>query len=118
MGTPPDTITGRCMCGSVSYSTRAEPGLAVVCHCTDCQKQTGSTYTVVIGFPKDQLTIEGDTLGTYSTMGEDHKTPTVRNFCSACGSPIVTFSSQYDDHAFIKVGTLDDPSWVEPKVEI
>src|SRR6476661_1999939 len=35
--------TGGCLCGAVRYSVDAEPlpGRQLLCHCVDCQKQTG-----------------------------------------------------------------------------
>jgi hypothetical protein len=114
----PEPLSGRCMCGRVTYTTSAPPATPViVCHCVDCQRQTGSAYTTVVGVPADRLTVSGGTLSSYATIGEDHGCQTVRSFCSGCGSPIVTHGA-YDGLAFIKVGTLDDPSWAKPEVEI
>lgn len=106
------------MCGQITYETTAPPVSGVViCHCVDCQRQTGSAYTSVVGVPADSLTISGDSLASYSTTGSDHGQSTVRSYCSACGSPIVTHGA-YEGVAFIKVGTLDDPSWATPEIEI
>jgi len=111
-------MSGRCMCGEATYTVSAGPATPVlVCHCVDCQRQTGSTYTVVVGVPESALTLSGEPLATYATIGEDHGQETRRTFCSACGSPIVTHGA-YPDLAWIKVGTLDDPSWATPEVEI
>jgi hypothetical protein len=106
------------MCGEITYETTAPPVTPVIlCHCIDCQRQTGSTYTTVVGVPADSLVVSGESLASYATVGEDHGQPTVRSYCSGCGSPIVTHGA-YDGVAFIKVGTLDDPSWAKPAVEI
>jgi hypothetical protein len=118
MSGPADGFSGRCMCGKVSYKVTGGPATPViVCHCRDCQRQTGSAYTVVVGIPADGLTVSGEALASYATVGEDHRQPTVRSYCSACGSPIVTHGA-YEGLAFIKVGTLDDPAWATPRVEI
>lgn len=111
-------ITGRCLCGNVTYHADAEPFLQGVCHCTDCQRQTGTAFSVVVGVPRAALTVEGDSQASFTTTGEDHGTPTERHFCSACGSPIVTYVEAMPDFAFIKAGTLDDASWLTPAVEI
>lgn len=118
MPTPPSTLTGHCMCGAVTYSVTAEPGIVAVCNCIDCQHQTGSAHSVVFGVPASELSVEGDSLKMYATKAEDSGVATERNFCSGCGSPIVTYSAAYPGMAFIKAGTLDDTSWIEPKVEI
>jgi hypothetical protein len=118
MATPPSPITGRCLCGSVSYRADAEPVAQAVCHCTDCQHQTGTAFSVIVGVPRAALTIDGSTLASFTTKGEDHGTDTDRHFCSACGSPIVSYVAALPDLAFLKAGTLDDASWLEPGVEV
>jgi hypothetical protein len=111
------TITGRCMCGSVSYSAEADPVVQAVCHCTDCQRQTGSPFTVVVGVPRAALTVQGSTLASFTTVGEDHGGDTERNFCSACGSPLFSVAAVAPELALIKAGSLDDASWLEPAAE-
>ncbi len=118
MAGPPEELTGHCLCGSVSYRAVAEPLAQAVCHCTDCQHQTGTAFSVVVAVPRAALTVEGDTLASFTTIGEDHGTPTERSFCSACGSPIVSVAEAMPDLAFLKAGTLDDASWLEPGVEV
>jgi hypothetical protein len=117
MADAPTPLTGRCLCGAVTYSADAAPVVQAVCHCADCQRQTGSPFTVFVGVPRDAFTVEGDTLGTYSTNGEDHDGATERSFCSACGSPVFSISALAPDIALIKAGSLDDGSWLEPAVE-
>jgi hypothetical protein len=41
-------IEGGCLCGRVRYSAEAEPTFAGVCHCTDCQKFSGSAFATVL----------------------------------------------------------------------
>jgi hypothetical protein len=118
MSDPPDEITGRCLCGSVTYRAGAQPVVQAVCHCTDCQRQTGTAFSVVVGVPRSALSMEGSTLASFTTTGEQHGTDTERHFCSACGSPIVSFAEGMPEVAFLKAGTLDDASWLEPAIEV
>ena len=61
-------IAGGCLCGKVRYSATGEPAFVGVCHCTDCQKFTGSAFSTVVGVPKPALTLEGK-LARYSKTG-------------------------------------------------
>ena len=72
----------------------------------------------MIAVPRSALTVEGSTLASFTTIGEDHGTQTERQFCSGCGSPIVSLVEAMPDLAFIKAGTLDDASWLEPAIEV
>jgi hypothetical protein len=110
-------ITGRCLCGGVTYSADAEPVVQAACHCTDCQRQTGSPFSVVVAVPRDSLTVQGSTLASFATIGEDHGGETRRSFCTACGSPLFSIAAVAPQLAFLKAGTLDDASWVQPSVE-
>jgi hypothetical protein len=113
----PKQITGRCLCGSVRYRADAEPVVQGVCHCTDCQRQTGSPFTVFVGVPSSAFEVEGDTLGSFATRGDDHDGETERHFCTSCGSPVFSLSPLAPGVTLIKAGSLDDGSWLEPRVE-
>jgi hypothetical protein len=53
----------------------------------------------------------------FETFGEDRGAPAYRHFCGNCGSPIVSVLADADDVAWIKAGTLNDASWLEPELE-
>lgn len=40
----PPPYLGRCACGAIEYRINAEPLTFYICHCTDCQKLSGSAY--------------------------------------------------------------------------
>ena len=105
-------ISGSCLCGQVTYSSDAEPAMIAVCHCPDCQKQSGSPFSVNVLVPNDAVDIQGPSLSQYTVNGDSGKSVT-RNFCNHCGSPISTVLEAFDNLAAIKSGTLADSSWVQ-----
>lgn len=109
-------IRGGCLCGQVRYSADAEPAFVGVCHCSDCQRFTGSAFSTVIAVPAPALTITG-TLKTFSKRGDSGK-PIHRRFCPECGSGIVDEGDALPGIAMLNAGTLDDRSWVKPQSEI
>ena len=117
MSSPPKPITGRCLCGAVTYVADADPVVQAACYCTDCQRQTGGPFSVFVGVPQAAFSYRGDTLRSFSTTGEDHGGETQRKFCSACGSPVFSIAAVAPELVFIKVGSLDDASWVQPMLE-
>ena len=58
-------IEGGCLCGKVRYSADAEPTFVGVCHCKNCQKGTGTAFSVVVALPTPALTVQG-TLQTFT----------------------------------------------------
>ena len=66
--------------------------------------------------PKGSLQIEErEPLGAYETEGESGQ-PLIRKFCPNCGSGIITDVTVTPDLEWIKAGTLDDTSWLQPQV--
>ena len=41
-------VTGGCHCGHITYEAEVDPGTVRVCHCTDCQKLTGTAFRATI----------------------------------------------------------------------
>lgn len=110
-------LDGHCLCGEVAYTIDGEVKFTAICHCTDCQRQTGAAVSLVIGIDDDALQISGP-LKKFITVGEEHKTNTNRSFCSNCGSPVMSRIDAMPGLTFIKAGTLNDTSWLNPTLEV
>src|ERR1039457_6580624 len=72
--------------------------------------------SVVVGIPKSAMSIQGR-LKTFHDTGDSGQ-PIERNFCPECGSPITSDLAVMPELTFIKAGTLDDTSWLDPKMHI
>ena len=107
---------GGCLCGQVRYSATADPALVAVCHCTHCQKKAGTAFSVVVGIPTSAMSIQGR-LKTYRDTGDSGQ-PILRNFCPECGSPITSDAAVMPELTFIKAGTLDDTTWLDPQMHV
>ena len=93
--------------------------MTAICHCEECQRQTGSSFSILVIVPRAALHVDGDTLATYVTMGTDTGAERERRFCSKCGSPVFSLLlEQQPQLALIKGGTLNDRSWLSPAVEV
>ncbi len=111
-------IVGGCLCGSVRYESEAEPVMTVVCHCRDCQKQTSSAFSILVALPKGRLRTEGEALAAFETVGVDTGLSVTRRFCSKCGSAVMSDLAATPELEWVKAGTLDDPSWLRPQMNI
>ena len=109
-------IAGGCLCGKIRYSADAEPVFTAVCHCHNCQKESGSAFAIVIGIPEAALSVQGD-LKTYRDKGDSGKAM-LRRFCPNCGSTVMDEAEAMPGVVMVQVGTLDDPSWVKPASQI
>jgi hypothetical protein len=109
-----ETRSGGCLCGAVRYIVQWPPRALVVCHCSDCQKQSGSALSVVGVSARDDIEVSG-MLETFSHPGSSGQTVD-RRFCNRCGSPILTDTeaARGDGIIFFKAGTLDRTSDLKP----
>ncbi len=109
-------FAGGCRCGSVRYTSRAAPLDTKLCHCRDCQYASGSAFAAVSIFPSATLKLDGRTQ-SHAVKGTAGLT-VERHFCPQCGSPIYSRFAEVPDLIFIKVGSLDQPSAVQPSGHI
>ena len=107
---------GGCHCGSVRYRSSDDPELTFFCHCRDCQRTSGSPFSMEIMIPSDGFELQGK-LNSYAVTGDSGQ-PVIRWHCSNRGSGIYLEAEADEGYVFVKVGTLDDPSWVKPEMHI
>lgn len=110
------TRDGGCLCGAIRYSISGEPLVTAVCHCTHCQKQGGSAFSVVAVVTDSQYSQTGVTR-VYGDTGDSGK-GVQRHFCGDCGSPIVSLVEAMPGLTMVKAGTLDDPKGLKPSQEV
>lgn len=110
-------IQGGCLCGAVRYRADGEPVMVAICQCSHCQRQSGAVYSVNVGIVKGSLQFSGDVPATYEDRGSSGQ-PVHRRFCAKCGSPIFSQVDATADLDWLKAGTLDDTSWVQPQAAV
>ncbi len=111
-----ERTTGGCLCGQVRYDFGGHPLLTAICHCRNCQRQSGSAFGIVIAVAAADFDMKGETR-TYND-GSDSGRTVARVFCPTCGSPILSRIEPMPDLVLIKAGTLDAPGALRPVVEV
>jgi hypothetical protein len=106
-------ITGRCLCGAVQYQVEGSPLYAVLCHCRDCQRASGTGHVPVMGMPKSSFTVLGETK-SYA-LGHASGRSSIRHFCPTCGSLLFGTTEVAPEAVSIYVDTLDEPSVFQPE---
>lgn len=112
-----DVFHGGCACGAIRYACASKPVASFNCHCRSCQRYTGSAFISAILVPAAAFSL---TRGqpTYYTVQADSGSEISRGFCAVCGSPVVTRLSRMADVVGIPAGSIDDPSWHKPAMDI
>ena len=108
---------GRCLCGSITYELAGDVIATAVCHCENCQRQSGGAFSVNLVAHESQLSVTGD-LTTFEDRGQHGDSVYVlRRFCGSCGSPIYSALVDTDGVIAVKAGTLDEKADILPTVE-
>ncbi|HVC50467.1 MAG TPA: GFA family protein [Stellaceae bacterium] len=109
--------TGGCLCGAIRYEAAGEPVFSLLCHCRDCQRQSGSAFIAAVRLPSAGFRITKGKPKHYvgkSDTGND----ITRVFCGDCGAPLYVQVSTRPDLIGLRVTSLDDPSWFRPDANI
>ena len=112
----PKHYEGGCHCGAIRYTCSKDPELTFYCHCYDCQRTTGSPFSIELMIDKQSFELAGSP-ESYVVPGDSGK-PVTRWNCVTCGSGIYLESEADPRYIFLKVGSLDDASWVTPDMHI
>lgn len=109
-------VQGACLCGSVRYAVRPPFQQFQYCHCSRCQKATGTAHAANAFLPLDQFRwITGEDNLSYFSLPEAKYFGT--SFCKTCGSsmPIIIKASA---SVLVPAGSLEGLSDTQPKQSI
>ena len=101
---------GSCLCGDVNFTYKSDPKMFVMCHCTDCQKSTGSAVASIIIIPEKDFDIKGVT-GSFECEAK-----VTRSFCKNCGSQIFSRIASAPGIVAIKTGVLNEQPEIKPNI--
>lgn len=113
-----ETGDGRCTCGEVRYRLERRPLFVHCCHCTWCQRETGSAFVL-------NALIEARFVTLLSGVPERVETPSASGKGQAiyrCPSCRVALWSVYsgagEKFRFVRVGTLEEAGAYPPDIHI
>lgn len=73
-------IDGACQCKKITYEAEIDPQDVAICHCTDCQRLTGTAYRVTVSTQRSQFQI---------TTGEPIMSRLPITVAGACSSSVL-----------------------------
>jgi hypothetical protein len=113
-----DTFEGGCTCRHVRYRIKSRPMFVHCCHCTWCQRETGSAFALNAMIEADRVELtagEVEPVDTPSASGKGQKIWR----CPECKVAIWSnYSGAGDKVRFMRVGTLDTPAAMPPDIHI
>lgn len=103
-------LLGGCQCGAVRYRIVEAPVVFYLCHCLACQRHTSSAFGESLRIRAAALEMEGPARRVNWMADSGNRRS--GEYCAECGVRLVHYSGS--EHANVKAGTLDDPSWLIP----
>ena len=104
---------GGCLCKAVRYRVRNKPARTSACHCTACQRRTGSAFGLGAYFREEDVEITGGALKSYEHRSDETRRWLRFQFCPECGTRVTWTAEALPGLRAIGVGTLDDPKWIK-----
>ncbi|RDI25081.1 GFA family protein [Pseudacidovorax intermedius] len=98
-------VQGECYCGAIAYEAEVEPGTITVCHCADCQMQSGSAFRANMPAPAAGFRLLRGTPRTYvKTAASGNRR--LLAFCEVCGSSLYACATEDPQVYSLRVGTI------------
>jgi hypothetical protein len=100
-------VTGGCHCGQITYDAEVDPAAVRVCHCSDCQKLTGTAFRTNISSLPGTFTLKSGTPKIYIKTA-DSGNKRAHGFCPECGTPIFSTAPEPNPSTYgLLVGGID-----------
>jgi hypothetical protein len=103
---------GGCVCGAVRYVAHGDPARVTICHCTWCQRRTGSAFGVEAVYEQSRVSFLGRPIRAYRHVSEPSGRWLDQYFCTQCGTNLGLTLEAAPGTRSIPAGTFDDPSWL------
>ncbi|KAF2628318.1 hypothetical protein BU25DRAFT_447824 [Macroventuria anomochaeta] len=117
---PFPAINGGCYCTAVRYRLLTSPLFCYACHCTDCQKATGSAFALHATIETYNISIISKAKPSLITLIMDPSKPqdvSRRALCSQCGTILWGNDNSWGYAVSdVRIGSLDFPGIMEPDV--
>jgi hypothetical protein len=106
-------VTGGCLCGGVRFALSEVPVRAHYCHCSRCQKRTGTAASA-------QATVDGDTFtlmaGEELVRGWRHPDGGYEKcFCSVCGAHLFSRLPEDPRRMSVRMSAFDEDFGLRPQ---
>lgn len=109
-------LSGKCLCGNISFSADTEITRAANCHCVDCRASTGAAYATLVTVDEAAVHITG--APKIYKHKADSGADIEKHFCPDCGSQLFGRNSNRPNSLSIRAGVLDQTEEVKPAFNV
>ena len=83
-----DSVSGKCLCGAVTFEAAGEPVAMGYCHCASCRGWLAAPMYLFTMWPEEAVTMTAGAENV-STFLKTPDTISHRQFCKTCGSAVM-----------------------------
>jgi len=110
-------VEGSCTCGKVRYRLLMKPMFVHCCHCSWCQRETGSAFALNALIESHQVELVKGNVEKIETPTAGEKPQDIFR-CKDCKIALWSHYGGRNTINFVRVGTLDNPSLCPPNIHI
>jgi hypothetical protein len=110
-------IDGHCHCGQITFEAEVDPSTLAICHCTDCQRLTGSAFRAIVPAPAAHFVLRSGTPKSYVKTAESGNKRR-HTFCGNCGTPIYACAVDNPQSYSLRIGTITQRTAFTPQRQI
>jgi hypothetical protein len=103
-------LTGGCLCSSVKFRATQRPLRTLACHCTFCQRLTGTAFYVESIFAIDAVKFDGGDITTYEHISDSSGKKVYAHFCARCGTTLGLTFERWTDIRAVSRSCFDLPN--------
>lgn len=109
---------GGCVCGETRFQIRQAPLFIHCCHCTWCQRETGSAFALNALIETSHVELAKDTVEVIHTPSQSGKGQDIFR-CKVCKVAVWShYALAQGKICFVRVGTLDNATLFAPDIHI
>jgi hypothetical protein len=111
-------LAGGCTCNFVRYEITEKPLFVHCCHCTWCQRETGSAFVINAMIESNRVKVTTGEVNVVNTPSNSGKGQRIAR-CPKCDIALWSnYGGGGDAVRFVRVGTLDNPNACPPDIHI
>jgi hypothetical protein len=103
-------LTGR------RYEAHIDAEKVGICHCSDCQRLTGSAFSVFVPVARERIRLTGELRVYVKTAQSGNRR--AQAFCATCGTRIYASPERDPQVLNLRVGTIDERAQLRPRIQL
>lgn len=105
-------LVGGCLCSRVRFRATQGPQRTLACHCTFCQRLTGTAFYVESIFPCGAVEVESGGVSTFDHTSDTSGLKVHVHFCARCSTTLGLTFERWPQIRALSRSCFDDPNGI------